>query len=199
MKRLFATTLPNHENQAPSRTFRKRKPKSMAYTRLLIQKGNSMQQPKDMQARGQYPNHIKRCIKRQGYTLQEVADEVGISRRTLTSYVTGEVPTPRNCLEKIAYTIGCDLDELVIHPTRHSETQPSSGLRSPQKESIVPKAEQEHDASAILLASQITPHFLLDQTINERLDNAESMIDLSWEAWFASRPKKAAGELNKLL
>src|SRR3989442_183067 len=158
-----------------------------------------MQQPKDMQARGPYPNHIKRCIKRQGYTLQEVADEVGISRRTLTSYVTGEVPTPRNSLEKIASTIGCDIDELVMHPTLHSGTQTSSELLSSHKESTIPKSEQEHSSTTIAVASQITPYFLRDQTIEERLDTAESMIDLAWEAWFASRPKKAAAELNRLL
>src|SRR2546429_5631750 len=158
-----------------------------------------MQDPKDTESTKLYPNSVKRCIKRQGYTLQEVADEVGISRRTLTSYVTGEVPTPRTYLEKIAYTIGCDTDELVIHPTHHSGTQTSSELLSSQKESITPKSEQEHPSPTITVASQITPYFLLDQTIEERLDTAESLIDLAWEAWFASRPKKAARELNKLL
>src|SRR6266566_2790447 len=158
-----------------------------------------MQDPKDTESTKLYPNSVKRCIKRQGYTLQEVADEVGISRRTLTSYVTGEVPTPRTYLEKIAYTIGCDTDELVIHPTHHSGTQTSSELLSSQKESIAPKSEQEHPSPAIIGASQITPYFLLDQTIEERLDTAESLIDLAWEAWFASRPKKAARSVSRLL
>src|SRR5256886_17565599 len=103
-----------------------------------------MQDSKDTESTKLYPNSVKECIKRQGYTLQEVADEVGISRRTLTSYVTGEVPTPRNYLEKIAYTIGCDIDELVTHPTRHNGTQSSSELLSSQKESTIPKSEQEH-------------------------------------------------------
>src|SRR5437764_8292581 len=110
-----------------------------------------MQQPKDMQTKNPYPNHIKQCIKRQGYTLQEVADEVGISRRTLTSYVTGEVPTPRRCLEKIASTIGCDIDELVIRPTHHSGTPPSSVLFSSNKEQTMPKSEPEHASSPIVL------------------------------------------------
>lgn len=158
-----------------------------------------MQQPKDMEAKRPYPNNVRQCIKRQGYTLQEVADEIGISRRTLTSYVSGNVPIPRNYLEKIASTIGCDVEELVTRPARQNETPPSSLLLNPQKERIVPKSEQEQTPSAIVLAPQITPHFLFDQTIDERLDNAESMIDLAWEAWFASRPKRAANELNKLL
>src|SRR6266566_172806 len=144
-----------------------------------------MQDPKDTESTKLYPNSVKRCIKRQGYTLQEVADEVGISRRTLTSYVTGEVPTPRTYLEKIASTIGCDIDELVIHPTRHSGTPSLSELHSSQKETSIPTSEREHPSTVIAVASQITPHFLLDQTIEERLDTAESMIDLAWEAWFA--------------
>jgi len=35
--------------------------------------------------------------------------------------------------------------------------------------------------------------------INERLDQAESIVNLAWEAWFASRPKQAAKEVTKLL
>src|SRR5437763_12061854 len=101
-----------------------------------------MQGRKDTESTKLYPNSVKQCIKRQGYTLQEVADEVGISRRTLTSYVTGEVPTPRNCLEKIASTIGCDIDELVIRPPRDSRTSPSSALFNSQKERSIPTSHQ---------------------------------------------------------
>ncbi len=36
-----------------------------------------MQNPKDMESTKPYPNSVKECIKRQGYTLQEVADEIG--------------------------------------------------------------------------------------------------------------------------
>jgi tetratricopeptide (TPR) repeat protein len=35
--------------------------------------------------------------------------------------------------------------------------------------------------------------------INERLDQAESIINLAWEAWFGSRPKQVAREITKLL
>ena len=63
-----------------------------------------MQDSKDTESTKLYPNSVKECIKRQGYTLQEVADEVGISRRTLTSYVSGHVAIPRTYLEKIAYS-----------------------------------------------------------------------------------------------
>jgi len=140
-------------------------------------KENIVQQPKNMETTKPYPNNVKACIKRQGYTLQEVADEIGISRRTLTSYVSGSVPIPKNYLEKIAYTIACDVEDLVIR---------SSVRNDPQ-------------TSTIVLASHITPSFLAEQTLNERLDHAESVINLAWDAWFASKPKQAGRELNRLL
>jgi len=152
-----------------------------------------MQDPKDMESTKPYPNSVKECIKRHGYTLQEVADEIGISRRTLTSYVSGQVAIPRSYLEKIAYTIGCDVEELISRPLNRNETPSSRILTSPQKLRL------EQPPSTIVLASQITTPLLLDQTINERLDNAESMINLSWEAWFASRPKQAGREVSRLL
>src|SRR5216110_2867634 len=37
----------------------------------------------------------------------------------------------------------------------------------------------------------------ITQTINEKLDQAESIINLAWEAWFASRPKQATREITK--
>lgn len=45
----------------------------------------------------------------------------------------------------------------------------------------------------------ITPVADVGMAINERLDQAESIVNLSWEAWFASRPKQAAREITKLL
>ena len=65
-----------------------------------------MLQPKDTDETKAYPNNVRYCIKRQGYTIQEVADEIDIPRRTLTHYLSGKAPIPRQCLEKIALTIG---------------------------------------------------------------------------------------------
>ena len=35
--------------------------------------------------------------------------------------------------------------------------------------------------------------------ITDKLDSAESIIDLAWEAWFASRPREVTRSVNKLL
>lgn len=152
-----------------------------------------MQEPKEMKTAKLYPNNVKECIKRQGYTLQEVADEIGISRRTLTSYVSGNAPIPRNYLEKIAYTIACDVEELVTRSPNHRVQNSSPLITGSQK------SELEQAPSSFILASQVTLPILPDQTINERLDNAESMINFAWDAWFASKPKQAGRELNRLL
>ena len=123
-----------------------------------------MQDPKDTESTKLYPNSVKECIKRQGYTLQEVADEIGISRRTLTSYVSGQVPIPRTYLEKIASTIGCTIEELIVRPPRQSEIASFSLLASPQKPGL------EQPPSTIVLASQIITPLLLVQMIDTALE-----------------------------
>lgn len=82
-----------------------------------------------------YPNNVKECIKRQGYTLQEVANEIGISRRTLTSYVSGKVPFPRHYLEKVADLIKCNIAELMTQPANNEEIHQSkiSAISNPNR------------------------------------------------------------------
>lgn len=83
-----------------------------------------MQHQKDTSTPKRYPNNIRYCIKRQGYTIQEVSDEIGLARRTLTKYISGELPAPRNSLQKIAYTIGCDIEELLQSSSDSTDIQP---------------------------------------------------------------------------
>src|SRR5713226_4739788 len=40
---------------------------------------------------------------------------------------------------------------------------------------------------------------IFDLGVTDKLDSAESIINLAWEAWFASRPREAARSVNKLL
>jgi transcriptional regulator with XRE-family HTH domain len=39
----------------------------------------------------------------------------------------------------------------------------------------------------------------INQAVNERLEQAESILNLAWEAWFGSRPKQVTREITKLL
>ncbi len=67
-----------------------------------------MQDSKDTESTKLYPNSVKECIKRQGYTLQEVADEIGISLYA-SKLIMRQVPVT----EWDAYRAqkGCQYDE----------------------------------------------------------------------------------------
>lgn len=63
-----------------------------------------------------YPNHLKACIRRAGYKIQEIADEINMPRATLSDYIAGNRPVPRKSLEKIAHLLRCDIEELLEIP-----------------------------------------------------------------------------------
>lgn len=69
-----------------------------------------------------YPNNLKQCIKRAGYKIREVADEIGMPRSTLSDYVAGNRPVPKDCLDKIAKVIGYHVEEFVIRNTNQQQT-----------------------------------------------------------------------------
>jgi|GEM_PF-1348643 len=144
-----------------------------------------MQEPKDRANQTPYPNNIRQRIKRQGYTLQEVADETGIARRTLTNYVSGIVPIPKRYLEKIANVIGCNVEELTINDR--------------ESKKLVQEQESTNTSPALVLATHLVNSSLWERSMQERLDNAESVINLAWEVWYASKPKQAAQALTRLL
>jgi transcriptional regulator with XRE-family HTH domain len=70
-----------------------------------------------------YPNNIGYCIKKYGYTRTEVANEVGIDRKTLYLYCSGQLAPPKYTLEKIARTLGCSAKELMDAPAEGNEKQ----------------------------------------------------------------------------
>src|SRR5438067_3213619 len=63
-----------------------------------------------------YPNYIRYYLKQQGYSIQELADRTGISRRSLTDYLGGVRAVPRTNLKKIARVLRCSIHELVPEP-----------------------------------------------------------------------------------
>jgi transcriptional regulator with XRE-family HTH domain len=66
---------------------------------------------------------------------------------------------------------------------------------SPQELGLVP----EEKAPPEIPSSTLTISTAFDPEAEDKLDNAESLIDLAWEAWFASRPKEAARSVGRLL
>src|SRR5450755_2116697 len=76
-------------------------------------------------------NTIGKCIKKYGYFVQDVADEISISRRTLSNYIAGQRAAPRDILEKIAKTLGCEIEELTL---QSGYTSRGSEVSETQKE-----------------------------------------------------------------
>ena len=66
---------------------------------------------------------------------------------------------------------------------------------SPQELGLVP----EEKALPEIPSNKLTISTTFDPEAEDKLDHAESLIDLAWEAWFASRPKEAARSVSRLL
>jgi transcriptional regulator with XRE-family HTH domain len=76
-----------------------------------------------------YPNLIKIRAKQYGYTLDELAKRVHVSRRMLTNYCNGHFHIPRLLLEAIAYELQCPVETLItddIQQQQH-DYEPSVG------------------------------------------------------------------------
>ena len=69
------------------------------------------------------------------------------------------------------------------------------------------KSQDDNNQQILLLQKSIHSNMpfdtskiiTLDQATSDRLDYAESIINLSWEVWFASRPQQVTKEVNRLL
>lgn len=104
-----------------------------------------------------------------GWSQQKVAALVGTSEDVVSRWERGERRPSPFFQEKFCLLYGKSAQELGFLPY---PDQPS------------PPAIQAID---------------MDQTTSEKLDHAESILNLAWEAWFASRPKQAMREVIKLL
>jgi transcriptional regulator with XRE-family HTH domain len=102
-----------------------------------------MQYPKDPETVKRYPNNIGWWIKKQGYTQEEVADTIGIARRTLSNYISGRRVTPRHYLEKIAKTIGCDIEELTVQSVHDTSRLPPEIPEVQQKDGPISHRESD--------------------------------------------------------
>jgi len=102
-----------------------------------------MQDPKNLEAAKAYPNNIGWWIKKQGYTQEEIADAIGIARRTLSNYIAGRRVTPRHYLEKIAQTIGCDIEELTVQSIGDTNLSPQETSATQQGKGSIPHEESD--------------------------------------------------------
>lgn len=58
-------------------------------------------------------HNIKTVLDEYGMTQKELADEIGVSKQTISAYICGErQPTIKNLIN-IAYVLECDIDDLI--------------------------------------------------------------------------------------
>lgn len=60
-----------------------------------------------------YPNYLRACIKAAGYSNKEVAHEIGVSESTFYDWAAGVRPIPHKVRQKLAYLLGCSVEELI--------------------------------------------------------------------------------------
>jgi transcriptional regulator with XRE-family HTH domain len=118
-----------------------------------------------------------------GYSQRLLADFIGISVPTIKRIEAGKAARVDNI------RLICDF----FTEKYNREVKPRElGLISEEiKENIEPTyiPQTSNDANTFTLNAEIT----------DRLDNAENIINLAWEAWFASRPREVVRSINRLL
>ncbi len=106
-----------------------------------------------------------------GWSQRKVAEEVGTTEKRVSAWERGESMPAPFYQERLCKLFGKDAEELGFLQARLT---PSS---------LVPAS----------------PMVDRGHVMNDWLDQAESIINLAWEAWFASRPRQATREIVKLL
>lgn len=117
------------------------------------------------------PNYILRRERQlRGWSQQKMAELIGTSEDVISRWERGKRRPSPFFQEKMCVLSGKNAEELgFIQP------------HLPQPSTII----------------TLVPD--INQAVNERLDQSEGIVNLSWEAWFASRPKHAKREITKLL
>ncbi|HLG63966.1 MAG TPA: helix-turn-helix transcriptional regulator [Ktedonosporobacter sp.] len=107
---------------------------------------------------------------RRGWSQKKVAFDIDTSKDVVSRWETGERAPSLYYQEKLCRLFGKTADELGFIQLGPNQSP-----------------------------TNITSMAEVDPPINERLDQAESITNLAWEMWFASRPKQATREITKLL
>ena len=121
---------------------------------------------------------LKKARLKLGYTQKLLADFAQVGEATIQRAEGGK-PLRSDSIQQICNHFGERYQRQV----------------TPQELGLVP----EEKAPAEIPSSTLTIPTAFDLEAEDQLDQAESLIDLAWEAWFASRPKEAARSVSRLL
>lgn len=94
----------------------------------------------------------------------------------------------KSIAEAQGLTLSLSMEQIAVS----LEKPPASHLFSEGPGILQPSLNQ----SPIITPARITE---MNHTVNDRLDQAESVINFAWESWFASKPSQATREVTRLL
>ena len=121
-------------------------------------------------------NHVRLERESRGWSQEDLAEKIGTSQKVVSRWERGESTPLPYYRQRLCKLFGRNAAEL--------------GFLD----------EQSREESSNNDTFNGNVHLsIFDQGVTDTLDSAESIINLAWEAWFASRPSVAARTVNKLL
>lgn len=130
-----------------------------------------------------WPNaQLKRARELSGWSQEDVADKIGATQKLVSRWERGEsIPVPYY-RQKLCKLFNKNAAELGFVDARNRNDD-----------------FQDNFSNNATSHNENTNSPVFDLGVTNKLDSAEIVIDLAWEAWFASRPREAARSVNKLL
>jgi transcriptional regulator with XRE-family HTH domain len=121
-------------------------------------------------------NHLRLERESRGWSQEDLAEKIGTSQKVVSRWERGESTPLPYYRQKLCKLFGRNAAEL--------------GFLDEQ--SLEESSKNDTFNGNVTLS-------IFDQGVTDKLDSAESIINLAWEAWFASRPSVAAHSVNTLL
>jgi transcriptional regulator with XRE-family HTH domain len=136
---------------------------------------------------------LRQLRERLNLSIDDLAEVTGVSARTILRAEQGHVLQPGSRRLLSSY-LGMPADDLGLRPR-------SSGKQAHDGQMAAPLLREKEIifAGSTGIQGSIADAFLFDVGVTDKLDNAESIINLAWEAWFASCPSVVSRSVNKLL
>jgi transcriptional regulator with XRE-family HTH domain len=125
--------------------------------------------------------HIRLERETRGWSQEDLAEKIGTSQKVVSRWERGESTPLPYYRQKLCKLFGRNAAELGFLDEQSSEDHP-----------VAESAANDTFHGNLHLS-------MFDLGVIDKLDSAESIINLAWEAWFASRPSVAARSVNTLL
>jgi DNA-binding XRE family transcriptional regulator len=128
------------------------------------------------------------------HPLKKARMDLGYSQQMLADFIGISVPT----IKRIEAGKSARVDIIRLICDFFSEKY--NREVKPRELGLISEEIKENTAIAYIpQTNNDTNVLVLNAEITDKLDSAENLINLSWEAWFASRPREVARSINRLL